>query len=101
MRLHISSSHGEKTRTFQRRDQVAAEIDYFARCVREDRDPEPSGWEGLADVRILQAILGSARFGRSVPITPVPRTSRPDLSQEIRIPAHEMPPLVDVEQPSK
>jgi predicted dehydrogenase len=101
MKLAISGMHGNKTKTFQRRDQVAAEIEYFARCVREERDPEPSGWEGLADVRILQAIMASARFGRSVPITPIPRTSRPDLSQEIRIPAHEMPPLVDVEQPTK
>lgn len=101
MRLHVTSEHGSKTRTFQRRDQVAAELEYFARCIREDRDPEPSGWEGLADVRILQAILASARFGRSVPITPIPRTSRPDLSQEIRIPAHELPELIDVEQPSK
>ncbi len=101
MRLTINGAHGSKSRTFQRRDQIAAELEYFARCIREDRDPEPSGWEGLADVRILQAVLASARFGRAVPITPVPRTSRPDLSQEIRIPAHELPELVDVEQPTK
>jgi hypothetical protein len=36
-----------------------------------------------------------------VPIDPVQRPRRPDLGQEIRIPAHEMPPLVDVEQPTK
>jgi predicted dehydrogenase len=101
MRLTISGMHGAKTRTFQKRDQIAAELEYFARCIRENKDPEPSGWEGLADVRILQAIMASTRFGRSVPITPVPRTSRPDLSQEIRIPAHELPDLVDVEQPTK
>ncbi len=101
MRLTISGAHGSKMRTFQPRDQVAAELEYFARCIREDRDPEPSGWEGLADVRILQAVQASARFGRAVPITPVPRASRPDLSQEIRIPAHELPELVDVEQPTK
>ena len=55
----------------------------------------------LLDVRILQAIQASARFGRAVPIDPVPRPRRPDLGQEIRIPAHAMPQLVDVEQPTK
>jgi glucose-fructose oxidoreductase len=101
MRLHVEGKHGIKERTFPKRDQIAAEIEYFARCVREDLDPEPSGWEGLADVRILQAIQASARFGRAVPIDPVPRPRRPDLGQEIRIPAHGMPSLVDVEQPTK
>jgi predicted dehydrogenase len=101
MRLHVEGKHGEKTRTFSKRDQIAAEIEYFARCIREDKDPEPSGWEGLADVRILQAIYQSARFGRAVPIDPIPVPKRPDLGQEIRMDSHEMPPLVDVEQPSK
>jgi len=101
MTLQVQGKHGAKTRTFTKRDQIAAEIEYFARCIREDLDPEPSGWEGLADVRILQAIQASARFGRAVPIDPVPRPRRPDIGQEIRIPAHELPPLVDVEQPTK
>ena len=101
MTLQVQGKHGAKTRTFTKRDQIAAEIEYFARCIREDLDPEPSGWEGLADVRILQAIQASARFGRAVPIDPVPRPRRPDIGQEIRIPAHELPDLVDVEQPTK
>ncbi len=101
MTLQVVGKHGDKIRTFPKRDQIAAEIEYFARCIRDDVEPEPSGWEGMADVRILQAIQTSARFGRTVPIDPVPRPRRPDLGQEIRIPAHEMPPLVDVEQPTK
>jgi glucose-fructose oxidoreductase len=101
MRLTVDGKHGHKTRTFSKHDQIAAEIDYFARCIRDDKDPEPSGWEGLADVRILQAIYQSARFGRSVPIEPIPVRHRPDLSQEIRVAAHEVPPLVDVVQPTK
>src|SRR5690242_20970166 len=40
----------------------------------------------------------SARFARAVPIDPVPRPRRPDLGQEIRIPAHDLPLLVDVER---
>jgi len=101
MTLHVEGKHGAKTRTFTKRDQIAAEIEYFARCIRDGLEPEPSGWEGLADVRILQAIQASARFGRVVKIDPIPRPRRPDIGQEIRIPAHELPVLVDVEQPTK
>lgn len=102
MELNVQGKYGAKHRKFERRDQIAAEIQYFARCLREDRDPEPSGWEGLADVRILQAINASARFGRAVPLEPIPRPKRPYLGQSIEVPSHEMqPPLVDVEQPTK
>ena len=101
MTLHVEGKQGTNTRTFTRSDQIAAEIAYFARCIRDDLDPEPGGWEGLADVRILQAIQAAARFGRVVPIEPIAGRQRPDLGQEIRIPAHELPSLVDVEQPTK
>ena len=101
MHMHVRGKHGEKDRTFEHRDQIAAEIEYFARCVREDIDPEPSGWEGLADVRILQAIQQSTRFGHAVPIEPVLRPRRPYLGQEIAVDPHAAPPLVGVHQPTK
>lgn len=101
MYMHILGKHGEKSRTFERSDQVAAEIEYFARCIRDDVDPEPSGWEGLADVRILQAAQQSTRFGRAVPIDPILRPRRPYLGQEIDIDPHPEPPLVGVQQPTK
>jgi glucose-fructose oxidoreductase len=101
MTLHVTSKHGSKTRTFEKRDQIAAEIEYFARCVRDDLEPEPSGFEGLADIRILQAIQTSARFGRAVSVEPIPRPRRPDLAQAIAVPPHAQPPLVDVVASSK
>ena len=57
----------------------------MATCIESDREPEPSGWEGLEDVRIIQA---SARFGRAVALDPIQRPARPTLGQEIRIPPH-------------
>lgn len=101
MRMRVVGKHGEKARTFEKRDQIAAEIDYFARCVRDNVDPEPSGWEGLADVRILQAIHQSTRFGRAVPIEPILPPHRPYLGQSVEVDAHPEPRLVDVEQPTK
>ena len=101
MVMHVDGVHGKRDRTFEVRDQVAAEIEYFARCVHDDTEPEPGGYEGLADVRILQAIQASARFGRSVTIEPVPRIHRPDLGQSIAVEPHAPAPLVDVESASR
>ncbi len=101
MTMRISGKHGTKSRTFERRDQIAGELEYFARCIRDDVEPEPSGWEGLADVRILQAIHLSTRFGRAVPIEPILRPERPSLGQTVEVDAHPEPQLVDVQQPAK
>src|SRR3954463_8190192 len=81
---------------FQGRDPVASELAYFARCVFDDVEPEPGGWEGLADIRIIQAAQIAARFGRAVPIDPLPRRARPDLRQAIDVAPHAPPTLVDV-----
>jgi len=92
----------EKTREreFPRRDQVAAEILEFSDCILEDREPEPSGREGLADVRAIRAIHRSAATGRAVKLPPFRKRSRPDLDQERRRPPVEKQKLVRVEPPS-
>jgi glucose-fructose oxidoreductase len=61
--------------TFETTDQVAVELSYFSTCVLQDRPPEPSGIEGLQDVRLVEAIYRSARDGR--PVT-LPRLVRPE-----------------------
>jgi glucose-fructose oxidoreductase len=92
----VVGTHGTRLRTFEVRDQIAAELAYFAHCVFDDVEPEPGGWEGLADIRIIQAAQVAARFGRAVPIDPLPRRSRPDLGQAIDVAPHAPPTLVDV-----
>jgi predicted dehydrogenase len=47
-------------------NQFALEIDHFARCVREGKRPHTPGEEGLADVRVMDAIYRSAREGKPV-----------------------------------
>ena len=61
--------------TFPPTDQFAADIEYFSECILADRPPEPSGIDGLQDVRIVEAIYRSARDGR--PVT-LPRLARMD-----------------------
>ncbi|MEO8126418.1 MAG: Gfo/Idh/MocA family oxidoreductase [Bryobacteraceae bacterium] len=48
-----------ETRIFPREDQFAAQIDYFAECVREGREPAQSGAEALTDVRIIEQLYRS------------------------------------------
>ena len=55
-------------KTFPKRDQIAAELIAFARCIRDGREPEPSGEEGLADLYVLEAIQRATETGRIEPI---------------------------------
>jgi predicted dehydrogenase len=78
----------EKTKThkFAKRDQFAPELLHFSRCILEETDPEPSGYEGLADVRVMEAIAKSAKQGEAVTLGTFARTRHPDLAQEIAMP---------------
>ena len=94
---------GNKTskRRFGKRDQIAPELEYFARCVLRDEEPEPSGWEGLHDVRIIRAILESARTERKTSIDLPDKQYRPGRDQAIeRPPVPRSPGLVNAEPPS-
>lgn len=81
------------------RDQVAPEILHFSDCVLEDREPEPSGREGLADVRIIRALHRSAREGRSIELEPFDPGRRPDPVQADYRPLFEKPELVATSSP--
>lgn len=101
--LKAEMTVGKRTsrRTFPKRDQFAAELVYFSDCILNDKEPEPSGREGLADVRIIQAILQSAESNKPVTISQTDRSKRPSLAQEIAKPAVSKPPrLVKAEPPA-
>ena len=87
-------------RTFPKRDQFAPELISFSDCILKDREPEPSGREGLADVRIIRAVLESARTGRPVRLVPFDRGRRPTMAMEIRRPPVARPALIHAERPS-
>lgn len=69
---------------FPAQDQFAAELEYFAMCVRDGVDPEPSGLEGLADIRVLEAIVRSAQSGAPVRLRHLDKLTRPDMSQNLK-----------------
>ncbi len=86
-------------KTFRPGDQFAPELIYFSDCIIHDRTPEPSGKEGLADVRVINAIYESAEIGGAVQIEPVPKKRRPDETMQIKRPPVEQPRLVRAAAP--
>ncbi len=97
---HLTIGEKKKVRIFSKRDQFSAELVYFSDCILHNKEPEPSGIEGLADVRIVEAIYESARANEVVELPELPGKKRPTLGQEIRRPAHGKPKTVRAKSPS-
>jgi predicted dehydrogenase len=92
-----------KTRRVRGRkgDQFAPELLYFSDCIRKNRAPEPSGEEGLQDVRIVQALYESAETGKAVALPPFHKPKQPTTRQKIERPGVTEPPLVKVKSASE
>ena len=83
-----------------KRDQFAPELLHFSDCIREKRQPEPSGEEGLQDVRIVEALYHSAKTRKAVSIAPYVERKRPSGRQRILRPGVRKPDLIKVESAS-
>jgi glucose-fructose oxidoreductase len=102
LEMRVKVGGRTRTRTFEKRDQFAPELVRFAECVLEDREPEPSGREGLADLRVLDALQASAeKGGKPVTVRAVQRRTRPTMAQELRAPPVEKPAEIRVASPSE
>ncbi len=99
MALKMYVTIGDKTtaRTFARRDQFASELLYFSDCIRKNIEPEPSGEEGLADVRIVRALYRASETGKPVKLKTTPIRKRPTVQQEKHRPPVAKSQLIHVE----
>jgi len=97
--LHLTIDEKTRVRQFPKRDQFAAEIEYFSDCILKNKEPEPSGFEGLADVRIVEAIYQSADAQQLISLPPFLDKRRPSLQQEIHHPAHGKPKTIKTMSP--
>jgi len=91
-RLTIDEKVSE--RSFKAKDQFAALLVELGRCVRENREPEANGYEGLADVRIIESLYKSAIERRPIHVPAISKPQRPDISQAIFRPPVKKPKIV-------
>jgi predicted dehydrogenase len=86
----------EEKHKVNKHDQFAPEILHFSDCILQDKEPRPSGKEGLADIRIIQAIQNSLLRGETIALSPTPpKTTRPDSDLIKEKPAVKKPETVN------
>ena len=100
LKLHTSIDEQEHQKTIPMHDQFGGEIVYFSDCILEDRAPEPSGHEGLADVRIIEAAHESIREGKPVKLEPFFVEARPEEAMKQELPPVKPPKVVRAASPS-
>jgi len=100
LKQHITIDGKTKERTFRGSDQFAPELLYFSDCILSGRNPEPSGEEGMNDVRIIEALLQSAKTRRPVTLKGLQRARKATSRHIIKRPPVEKPSLVQVKSPS-
>jgi predicted dehydrogenase len=101
LKQRVTIDGRSRERSFPKRDQFAPELVAFSECILTGAAPEPSGWEGFADVRVIRALYRSADSGQPVTLEPFEKEDRPSLEQEIRRPPVRKPELVNTEAPSE
>jgi glucose-fructose oxidoreductase len=99
-KLCVQVDGKESSNSIRKVDQFGAEIEYFSDCIVNSKEPEPSGYEGLADVRIVDALLESMRTGAPVKLEPFEKRNRPDKSQEIKRAAVKPEKLINAQSAS-
>ena len=97
----ITIGQSQSSESFRNTDHFGGELKYFSDCILENRDPEPDGEEGYADVRVLEAILTALKSGHSEPLPPFTRTRRIDLAQVQMLRAQKSPDLINTSNPGK
>lgn len=99
MELTTTINGKEKSYTFKKHDQFGPELEYFSECILKDKQPEPSAEEGLLDIKIIEALFESARYGRPVKLDYFKKMTRPSESQKIKKPARAEPDVVHARSP--
>lgn len=99
MTLKIYEEKKVISKKYPKRDQFAPELIYFSDCIQRKKKPEPSGEEGLADVKIIEALLLSIDLGAPITLDEINKKSRPSENQKITRPSFIKPRLFNVVGP--
>ena len=55
----------------EQKQQFALELDHFAKCIEDNKQPYTPGEEGVQDMKIMEAIFQSAREGKRVELAKI------------------------------
>lgn len=101
LELKVKADTEVHTTKLSKHDQFAPELLHFANCILNDQEPRPSGYEGLNDLRVIDAIRESVRSGHAVTVKPARKASKPDKDLIIEKPGVEKPKLINAEAGSR
>ena len=87
--------------TYKNTDHFGGEMKYFSDCILHEIDPEPDAEEGLADVRVLEAIQRSLKTGEMQMLPPFARSKHIDPDQVVRLGALKPPEPVHASSPDR
>lgn len=98
--MTITIEGKQKKESFPKLDQFGAEIQYFSECILEGKNPEPSGREGLADIRVIEGLLKSIEENKPVSLVPYEVAARPSGEQEVKLPPVKSKKIVHAAAPT-
>jgi len=101
--LEYTVTYGEdkKHQSFKNTDHFGGEMKYFSDCILNGTEPEPDGFEGLADVRVIEAALRSMKSGRFEKVERVAIKTRISADQEQTLSAQKTPEMVNASSPAR
>ena len=91
----------KKHESFKNTDHFGGQMKYFSECILNGTEPEPDGQEGLADVRVAEAIMKSLASGRFEKVEPTTITRRITADQEQTLRAVKSPEMVNTSSPAR
>jgi predicted dehydrogenase len=97
--MTVRAGEKEQRKTYAPRDHFGAEISYFSNCILKGQEPEPSGEEGLIDVRIVEAMYKSAKTREPVKLGKFAGKPRPTLALELKLPPVKRPKVIRADAP--
>jgi predicted dehydrogenase len=98
----VSRGGARSHKSWSPTDQFGGELRYFSDCILHGRDPEPDAEEGLADVRVLEAIQRAIETGERQPLPPFQRGRRIDPEKQVQeLRAVKPPKPVDASSPTR
>ena len=99
MEHFITQGLQESQEIFKNTDHFGSQLQYFSQCILDGNNPEPDGFEGLADVRVTDAIKRSLESGRWEKIEPTEISRRISVDQVREFQAQGTPELINTKLP--